>query len=268
MSYFLLYISKTISYNNFFLLTLYVLFVMNFFLCSDYLFDSDGESEDFDCDQIKSNKNLLLVSGDSGVSKTDSVYACAQELGFQVIEVNASEKRNALKIQNLVGEAVKSQNLISGKVSRKNHSTSGIQTLYSKKNKKATHLTIDDVGEKKKNSNESSRRQLTLILFDELETIGDDEKGFASAVQSICKSSRRPIVLTSQNHSPSCLSQRFQSSRIQFERQCIRDVCIHTSMCLLSQNMRTNLESIMLLSMVGQFARLIVLHIDVKHHNA
>ena len=113
------------------------------FSCSDYLFDSDGESEDFDCDQIKSDKNLLLVSGDSGVSKTDSIYACAQELGFQVIEVNASEKRSALKIQNLVGEAVKSQNLIGGKVLRKNHSTPGIQNLYSRKNKKAAHLTVD-----------------------------------------------------------------------------------------------------------------------------
>ena len=223
---------------------------------SDY-FESDGDTEDLDYD-IQLDKNLLLISGSSGVSKTDSVYACAQELGFQVLEVNSSEKRNAVKIQNLIGEATKSQNLTnSTKVSNEVDIKKSKKSLCRKSQKKASHMRIDDFASRNAGARDSSKRRLTLILFDELETIGEDEKGFASAVQSICRSSRRPIVLTSHSNYLSCFSQKLQFSRIQFERQCIRDVSIHAILCLLSYNMTANVESIMLLSMVCSYQYII-----------
>ena len=62
-------------------------------------------------------KNSALIYGPSGTGKTCSVYAIANEIGFEVIEVNASDFRNAEQINQKVGNAIKQQSLFAkGKV--------------------------------------------------------------------------------------------------------------------------------------------------------
>ena len=62
-------------------------------------------------------KNSALIYGPSGTGKTSSVYAIANELGYEVIEVNASEFRNAEQINLKVGNAMKQRSLFAkGKV--------------------------------------------------------------------------------------------------------------------------------------------------------
>jgi len=65
----------------------------------------------------KEKKNSALIYGSSGTGKTTSVYAIANELGYEVIEVNASEFRNAEQINLKVGNAIKQQSLFAkGKI--------------------------------------------------------------------------------------------------------------------------------------------------------
>ena len=62
-------------------------------------------------------KNSALIYGPSGTGKTCSVYAIANEIGFEVIEVNASDFRNAEQINQKVGNAIKQQSLFAkGKI--------------------------------------------------------------------------------------------------------------------------------------------------------
>src|SRR3989344_843955 len=62
-------------------------------------------------------KNSALIYGPSGTGKTCSVYAIANELGYEVIEVNASEFRNAEQINLKVGNAMKQRSLFAkGKI--------------------------------------------------------------------------------------------------------------------------------------------------------
>ena len=62
----------------------------------------------------REKKNSALVYGQSGTGKTCSVYAIANELGYEVIEVNASEFRNAEQINLKVGNAIKQRSLFAG----------------------------------------------------------------------------------------------------------------------------------------------------------
>lgn len=55
----------------------------------------------------KQNKKALLLYGPPGVGKTCSVYAIANELNYEVLELNASDTRNARKIKEIVGHAIK-----------------------------------------------------------------------------------------------------------------------------------------------------------------
>ena len=65
----------------------------------------------------KQKKKAALIYGPSGIGKTCSVYAIANELGLEVFEVNASEFRNKEQIEQKVGSAVNQRSLFSkGKI--------------------------------------------------------------------------------------------------------------------------------------------------------
>ncbi len=59
---------------------------------------------------FKKGKALLLY-GTSGGGKTSSVYVLAHELGVEIVEINASDTRNAGQINSLVGSATKQASL-------------------------------------------------------------------------------------------------------------------------------------------------------------
>ncbi len=66
--------------------------------------------------KLKSKKSAILY-GPSGSGKTSSVYALANELGLELVEVNASDFRNAEGMQAIIGSASKQMSLFSkGKI--------------------------------------------------------------------------------------------------------------------------------------------------------
>ncbi|KAK2833566.1 hypothetical protein Q5P01_017455 [Channa striata] len=71
--------------------------------------DSDwdcGEEDSQDGEEVLCN--TMLITGPTGVGKTAAVYACAQELGFKVFEVNASSQRSGRLILSQLKEATQS----------------------------------------------------------------------------------------------------------------------------------------------------------------
>lgn len=65
----------------------------------------------------KDKGKALLLWGPTGCGKTSSVHALAKELGYELIEVNASDFRNKEHIDATVGNASKQQSLFSrGKI--------------------------------------------------------------------------------------------------------------------------------------------------------
>jgi len=56
-------------------------------------------------------KKALLLHGPPGTGKTASIHALAKKLGLELIEVNASDFRNADQIKTRIGNALKQQSL-------------------------------------------------------------------------------------------------------------------------------------------------------------
>jgi len=59
----------------------------------------------------EAKKNALWLYGPSGTGKTSSVYAAANELDLELIEINSSDFRNKEQINSKVGAAVQQQSL-------------------------------------------------------------------------------------------------------------------------------------------------------------
>jgi len=65
----------------------------------------------------KSKKKAALLYGPSGCGKTSAVHALASDIGYEILEVNASDFRNKEHINSIVGNAIRQQSLFAkGKI--------------------------------------------------------------------------------------------------------------------------------------------------------
>ena len=73
--------------------------------------------KDFVVNFKKQRKNAAWVYGPTGVGKTIAPHALANELDLEILEVNASDVRNAEQINSMVGSAVGQMSLFAkGKI--------------------------------------------------------------------------------------------------------------------------------------------------------
>ncbi|KAJ8904895.1 hypothetical protein NDN08_001409 [Rhodosorus marinus] len=104
--------------------------------------------------------SALVLSGPPGCGKTASVYAVAGQLGFVVHEINAGICRTGKRILAEVSEVTSTEAIRSGSEINRN----------------------------------------VLILFEEVDQLAEDERGFWQSLQMLCETRTRPIIVTCNDH--------------------------------------------------------------------
>ncbi|XP_066443432.1 ATPase family AAA domain-containing protein 5 isoform X1 [Eleutherodactylus coqui] len=262
--------------------------------------NSEDSNEDSLC-------NTVLISGPPGVGKTAAVYACAQELGFKVFEVNASCQRSGRQILAQLKEATQShqvdqqgvnahkpcffnlsnssksprkvnspKRVVSsprklpvsprGPVSKKGVTHKSLTNIFLKaapkqkyevKNANSELLRASQTVSDGKTSNakasrpdkgleveESSRKTATsLILFEEVDVIFEDDTGFLSAIKTFMSTTKRPVILTT---SDPTFGMMFDGAfeEISFHTPSVVNVASFLQVLCLAENLRTDTKDV------------------------
>ncbi|KAG2232211.1 hypothetical protein INT48_003901, partial [Thamnidium elegans] len=164
-------------------------------------------------ESIKSN--IILLAGDHGVGKTTMVYTVAEQLGYEVFEINPGSRRSGKDIMSMVGEMTKSHHVTFGiqqqqatkeeivdvkkpKKRRLNPClSSSLNKSESDNSLLKNFLRKKPVSEKVKvKTSNSSEPKQSLILLEEVDLLFEDDKAFWSSIIELSQKSKRPIVMT------------------------------------------------------------------------
>ncbi|KAI6003993.1 hypothetical protein EDD15DRAFT_2155800 [Pisolithus albus] len=171
--------------------------------------------------------NTLLIAGPSGCGKTAAVYACAEELGWDVFEVYPGiGRRTAANLDYLVGN-VGRNHIIQASQSRSSRrhgeqrSSTTLSALFGKGRQEPmpddligaedetssvigkTNCTSENSSEildpsspKPSVSEADSTVRQSLVLLEEVDILFRDDMGFWPAVVDLIRDCKRPIVMT------------------------------------------------------------------------
>ncbi|XP_042207812.1 ATPase family AAA domain-containing protein 5-like isoform X2 [Homarus americanus] len=162
-------------------------------------------------DEEDDSVNTYLLSGPPGIGKTSTVYALAAELGYKVLEVNASSRRPGRQVMSQLAEATQSHSVSS---SSSAHPLSTVASMFAAKMsgstlgavKKAMPSSLKDATQGSGKDVEK-RKDVSLVLFEDIDIVFEEwDEGFISAVNSFIATTKRPIILTVSHSSPAVLS--------------------------------------------------------------
>lgn len=111
-----------------------------------YVFEGDDSDED----ELSDLCRLFILEGESGAGKSAAVYACAEELGYHIIEINAGQSRAGRNIVEIAGEATQSMRVL--------HMGNPAEKKKQKKSSK----------KKSRKSVDGSSSHLSLVLFEDV----------------------------------------------------------------------------------------------------
>ncbi|XP_027510406.1 ATPase family AAA domain-containing protein 5 [Corapipo altera] len=267
----------------------------------DSLSSLDFKDNKSDIEEETSLCNTVLITGPPGVGKTAAVYACAQELGFKIFEVNASCQRSGRQILSQLREATQShqvdkkgvnahkpcffnscstakspkkmyspKKVISPrkpplspkgaglkrnlapktlanyfKISSKHRGNDG-EVTAEEKTRENTQNSLEEKKDaqtksiSKEEGGEHNRKSATsLILFEEVDIIFDEDAGFLSAIKTFMATAKRPVILTTNDPTFSLM---FDGSfeEINFRTPSLVNATSYLQTLCLAENLRTD----------------------------
>ncbi|KAL1378124.1 hypothetical protein pipiens_000564, partial [Culex pipiens pipiens] len=136
--------------------------------------------------------NHIVLIGPPGCGKTSNVYAVANDMNFNVLELNASSRRKGKIILQELQEATQSHQV------RRKEADSGVDIFKKAIARKGSKSKL----RKASTDSEPSSKKLSLILIEDADIVFDQDDGFVAAINQLISTSKRPIVLTTTD--PNC----------------------------------------------------------------
>ncbi|CAO1636059.1 unnamed protein product [Jaminaea pallidilutea] len=172
--------------------------------------NAEARSADGQLSFAKSGRltNCIVLAGPAGSGKTAAIYACAEELNFEIFELfPGMGQRGRKELHQAVGELSRNH-MVSGGGSgggafkrNVNGGTNAFNAMMSSQasavdgEASAMSPTPSSSAAGSASAQAGTARQ-SLILIEEADIIYEEDRGFWSGVVDLIASSRRPVVLT------------------------------------------------------------------------
>lgn len=166
------------------------------FAAPDWISDGDMKGGPFSFGGASQLTNCIVLCGPSGSGKTAAVYACAEELHFEVFELfPGTGKRGGKELNQAVGDLARNHMVSGGgvgggagrsKASEGDAFSALMGTRQAHISKGADNALSSAVG---------ATRQ-SLILLEEVDIVYEEDRAFWTGVVDLVARSRRPVVLT------------------------------------------------------------------------
>jgi len=177
----------------------------------DFIITTDEDEQDGGDDSAIRTKNAILIVGPPGCGKTASVFAVANQLGFEVFEIHPGMRRSAKDIFDKVGDMTQNHLVQQTKSLSRGSSVAtddlddlSSHEVVSSAQRPMAQFMRPDAKKKQQDMPQQGRikelkariQTQSLILFEEVDILFDDDKYFWSGVQSLIEQSKRPVIMT------------------------------------------------------------------------
>lgn len=172
-------------------------------------------------DIVEKVTNAVILSGPDGCGKTAAVYAVAQELGFEVFEINSGSRRSGKDIFGKVGDMSRNHLVNQSRAGEAGETSvvdddasltddalkqdieSGRQGTMNAflQPKEANRKPTTTAKRPEKHHNVEARakqnvQKQSVILLEEVDVLFEDDKQFWATAVELILQSRRPVVMT------------------------------------------------------------------------
>ncbi|KAI9067102.1 P-loop containing nucleoside triphosphate hydrolase protein [Trametes sanguinea] len=148
--------------------------------------------------------NTILLCGPHGCGKTAAVYACAEELGWDVFEVYPGiGERSGAALNKLIGEVGK--NHLVRQTQQQPKVVPPEKPVRPKAAFFAKHIVSDDEADSTPSQSTIAEQEpvqaapvvsQSIVLIEEVDVLYEDDTNFWPTLRKIIKECRRPVVLT------------------------------------------------------------------------
>ncbi|KAJ4478083.1 hypothetical protein J3R30DRAFT_3682661 [Lentinula aciculospora] len=163
--------------------------------------------------------NTILLNGPNSCGKTATVYACADELGWEVFEVYPGiGKRNGTNLDNLVGEVGKNHLVRKTRLRGEDSGTNakadgslisalahgsekftrqvGIPNDHRERSASVTGFGFVEESDKAHHEEHEATARQSLILLEEVDVLFKEDANFWGSLISLIRDCKRPVILT------------------------------------------------------------------------
>ncbi|XP_030385819.1 uncharacterized protein LOC115632715 isoform X2 [Scaptodrosophila lebanonensis] len=204
---------------------------------------ADDVSFDFgnDSSSVGPTSNAMVILGPCSSGKTNAVFALANDMNFNVLEINAGMRRTGKKLIQELQEATQSHQ-IRKDIKSASSSTAKMQmSLNGLRNKRQK----SDAGDSSSNNELSQSVRKSLILIEDADILFENtDAGFTDAIYTLAASSKRPVIVVASDPNCAHLQRLMQQNTVEFHAPNVINISKYLAVLALMENCPTQLDEL------------------------
>ncbi|XP_023304605.2 ATPase family AAA domain-containing protein 5 isoform X1 [Lucilia cuprina] len=213
--------------------------------------DDSMDLNDSNCSNQGPACNTVVLLGPVSSGKTNAVFALANEMNFNVLEINAGMKRTGKRLIQELQEATQSHQIRkdaagsgSSQKSLLKMSLNGLKSKLKRQNSNSNQLEAQN-SDSNSNSDLLQTARKCLILIEDADIVFEQtDAGFTDAIYTLAASSKRPVIVVASNPNCGHLQRLMAQNTIHFSSPNVLNISKFLAVLSLIENCPVQLDDL------------------------